>query len=131
MSISTQQTISCDRELRHILDNRNIIDILAELMFKAVYDEEKKMCRNVSPLDRLATSISKYGAKVSLYEIKRGLLVERGGTSKGVDETMKNALKNLNTIEICLEKPEFELKALETLKTLALNALSKCLSPPE
>lgn len=122
MSKETSTLINCRSLLPKIARNTSIIEELASLLYIAVYDESKRECRYFSVLDRLVTAVSKYGAKIALFELKRGSLA---GT--GIKPTLsKEAIESLSVIESCLEDKEYELQALEILKNIALKALSKC-----
>ncbi len=117
---SEKPFINCLAELSKIIRNRDIIDKLSELLFQSVYDRDRKECRYFSVLDRLATSVSRYSAKASLFDLKRGSL---SGTEKPIS-LGSDVVEALDVIERCLDIDE--LLALEVLKTIALNALSRC-----
>jgi len=121
------ELVNCRIQLPKITKNMNIMEELASLLYIAVYDKDRGECRYFSILDRLATAVSKYGAKVALFELKRGSLA--GPSTKPT--LSKEAIESLSTIEACLEDREYELLALETLKNIALKALSKCFKGKE
>jgi len=114
--------LACRKELHSIVKDKDLMDEIAEAFFQAVYDRDDKRCRNFSFLDRLATATSRHAAKAALFDLKRGLA---SGPVNGGVKVSERAVQALDYIERCLDVREID--ALNVLKTLALNALSRCI----
>jgi len=127
VSVQVQQPekeVKCISELHSFVKNREIMNALAEMFFMAVYDKDEKKCRNFSVLDRVATAVSRDAAKAALFDLKRGLASESEAVRGRVPD---EALHVLDIAERCLDASEREsLEALHFLRTVALNALSRC-----
>jgi len=127
VSVQIQQPekeIKCVSELHSFVRNREIMNALADMFFTAVYDKDEKECRNFSVLDRVATAVSRDAAKAALFDLKRGLASEAEVVRGKVSDEVLHAL---DVAERCLDASEREaLEALHFLRTIALNALSRC-----
>lgn len=116
------EEIKCLSELHRYVRDKDVMNSLAEMFFKAVYDSDKKECRNFSVLDRVATAISRHAVKVALFDLKRGL------ASEAKMKVTEEALQALDVAERCLDASERDaLEALHFLRTVVLNALSRCI----
>jgi len=117
----SEEGIRCVSELHNFVRNREIMNALAETFFIAVYDKDEKKCRNFSVLDRVATAVSREAVKAALFDLKRGLASEAEAVRGKVSD---EALRALDVAERCIDIDERE--ALHFFRTVALNALSRC-----